>query len=109
MFTTNNRLVFIRFIGIAISMVAWVVTMRGFAHLAVAAIENNRGELGLGIDGTKAGAVYCLIAFAIACVGIPLWVFAERQLRILAKNVEVANLTPATATRFFPSNQRGAL
>jgi hypothetical protein len=70
-----------RWAGIAFSMGAWLVLLVGLAHLFVAAMHNRDGELGLGLESTLIGARSCLVAGALAVLGVPLWVAAERRIR----------------------------
>ncbi len=68
-------------LGIALSTVAWLVFLAGLAHLIIAAVHNQQGELGLGLDSTVMGAKYCLASFVLAAVGLPQWVICARRLR----------------------------
>ena len=68
-------------LGITLSVAAWLVFLAGLAHLILAAVHNQQGELGLGMDSTVAGAKYCLASFVLGGVGLPQWVIGARRLR----------------------------
>lgn len=68
-------------LGIVLSTVAWLVFLAGLAHLIIAAVHNQQGELGLGLDSTVMGAKYCLASFVLGAVGLPQWVICARRLR----------------------------
>ena len=68
-------------LGITLSIFAWLVLLAGLAHLILAAVHNQQGELGLGMDSTVNGAKYCLASFILAAVGLPQWVKSSRKLR----------------------------
>jgi hypothetical protein len=59
------------------------VFLVGLAHLILAAVHNQQGELGLGLDSTVSGAKYCLAGFVLAAAGLPQWVISARRLRTL--------------------------
>jgi hypothetical protein len=63
-----------------LTTIAWVVFLVGLAHLILAAVHNQQGELGLGVDATVTGAKYCLASFLLAGVGLPQWVMSARRL-----------------------------
>ena len=67
--------------GIVLSVVAWLIFLAGLAHLILAAVHNQQGELGLGLDSTVAGAKYCLASFVLGGVGLPQWVIGARRLQ----------------------------
>jgi len=58
----------------------WLVFLWGLANLAIAAVHNQQGELGLGLDATLRGAKSCLGGFLLAAIGVPQWVMAQRKL-----------------------------
>lgn len=62
-------------------MLSWIILLLGLAHLVVAAMHNGDGELGRGLDSTWTGAKVCGLSAALALIGVPLWVAAERGLR----------------------------
>ncbi len=59
---------------------AWLVFLWGFSYLILAAVHNQQGELGLGLDATLFGAKSCLGSFLLAAIGVPQWVMAQRRL-----------------------------
>lgn len=65
--------------GMALTAAAWVVFLGGLAHLILAAVHNQRGELGIGLNSTMSGAKYCLAGFLLAGIGVPQWLMAERR------------------------------
>jgi hypothetical protein len=67
--------------GVMLVGSAWVIFLWGLANLILAAVHNQQGELGLGIDATLMGAKACLGAFLLAAIGVPQWVMAQRRLR----------------------------
>ncbi len=67
-------------LGIALSTTAWLIFLAGLAHLIIAAVHNQQGELGLGVDSTLTGAKYCLASFLLAAAGLPQWVMSARRL-----------------------------
>jgi hypothetical protein len=72
----------LRCLGVSLCMIAWMLLLLGLAHFVVAALHNRNGELGLGLDATLLGGEVCLLSFALATAGVPLWVRAERRLRL---------------------------
>ena len=68
-------------IGMTLATIAWVVFLVGLAHLVLAAVHNQQGELGLGVDSTVTGAKYCLASFLLAGMGLPQWVISSRRLQ----------------------------
>jgi hypothetical protein len=68
-------------VGMALAAAAWLVFLVGLAHLLLAAVHNQQGELGLGLDSTISGAKYCVASFLIAAVGLPQWVMSARKLQ----------------------------
>lgn len=81
---TQNRLpypaILQKCLGIAFSCTAWILFLAGLAHFVIAALHNQAGELGLGLDSTVGGAKYCLASFALAGIGLPQWVRGNRRL-----------------------------
>ena len=69
------------------AVVAWLVFLAGLAHLILAALHNQQGELGLGLDSTLSGAKYCLASFILAAVGLPQWVISSRKLQASRANL----------------------
>ena len=67
-------------VGIALSTTAWLIFLAGLAHLILAAVHNQQGELGLGLDSTVMGAKYCIASFVLAAAGLPQWVMSARRL-----------------------------
>ncbi len=61
---------------------AWLAFLWGLAQLILAAVHNQQGELGLGIDSTLNGAKSCLASFVMAAAGVPQWVMANRKLTL---------------------------
>jgi hypothetical protein len=68
--------------GVALVGGAWVAFLFGLAHMIIAALHNQQGELGLGLDSTLVGTKICLGGFLLLAVGVPQWVMANRKLRI---------------------------
>lgn len=60
---------------------AWLIFLWGLANLILAALHNQHGELGLGMDATLMGAKSCLGAIILAAIGVPQWVMSQRKLR----------------------------
>jgi hypothetical protein len=67
--------------GMALVACAWLVFLWGMAHLVLAALHNQQGELGLGLASTLAGAKSCTAGFLLAAVGVPQWVMGDRKIR----------------------------
>ena len=65
--------------GVMLTAGAWVVFLGGLAHLILAAVHNQRGELGVGLSSTLSGAKYCLAGFLLAGIGVPQWLMADRR------------------------------
>lgn len=86
--TSSALLVLQKCLGITLAMSAWLVFLVGLAHLVLAAVHNQQGELGMGLDSTVRGTKYCLAGFALAAAGLPQWVIGARKLhtRRLALN-----------------------
>jgi hypothetical protein len=57
------------------------VFLVGLAHLVLAAVHNQQGELGMGLDSTVNGTKYCLAGFVLAAAGLPQWVISARKLQ----------------------------
>lgn len=74
-------------LGITLSLFAWLVFLAGLAHLILAAVHNQQGELGLGMDSTLSGAKYCLASFLLAGAGLPQWVIGSRKLQSARANL----------------------
>lgn len=70
-----------RWLGIGLTLCAWLLLLLGLAHLVMATLHNRDEELGLGIDATARGAWLCLGSLMFAACGISLWLLAERRLR----------------------------
>lgn len=68
--------------GMAFVASAWLVFLWGMAHLILAAVHNQQGELGLGLDATLSGAKSCLGGFLLAAIGVPQWVMGNRKSRL---------------------------
>lgn len=66
--------------GLVLVGSAWLIFLWGLANLILAALHNQQGELGLGLDSTLLGAKACLGAFLLAAIGVPQWVMANRKL-----------------------------
>lgn len=66
--------------GMLLVSAGWLVFLWGLANLAIAAVHNQQGELGLGLDATLRGAKSCLGGFLLAAIGLPQWVMAQRKL-----------------------------
>lgn len=69
--------------GMTLVATSWLIFLWGLANLVLAALHNQQGELGLGLDSTLMGAKSCLAAFLLAAIGVPQWVMAQRKLRVL--------------------------
>lgn len=65
--------------GMTLTAGAWLLFLGGIAHLILAALHNQRGELGVGLGSALSGAKYCLASFVLAAAGIPQWLTAERR------------------------------
>lgn len=65
--------------GMTLTAGAWLLFLGGIAHLVLAALHNQRGELGVGLGSAMSGAKYCLASFVLAAAGIPQWLTAERR------------------------------
>src|SRR5262245_50567296 len=65
--------------GIALTATAWLIFLYGMASLILAALHNQQGELGLGLESTLTGAKSCFGAFILAAIGLPQWVTKQRQ------------------------------
>lgn len=65
--------------GMTLTAGAWLLFLGGIAHLVLAALHNQRGELGMGLGSAMSGAKYCLASFVLAAAGIPQWLTAERR------------------------------
>ncbi len=76
----RSLLVLQKCLGIALATTAWLIFLAGLAHLIIAAVHNQQGELGLGLDSTMTGAKYCLASFLLAAAGLPQWVMSARRL-----------------------------
>jgi hypothetical protein len=70
--------------GVTLVSAAWLVFLWGMANLILAALHNQAGELGLGLDSTMAGGKSCLASFLLFAVGVPQWVMGERKLKAAA-------------------------
>ncbi len=68
--------------GMVLVSGAWLAFLWGLAQLILAAVHNQQGELGLGIDSTLNGAKSCLASFVMAAAGVPQWVMANRKLTL---------------------------
>jgi hypothetical protein len=66
--------------GITFVGAAWLLFLFGLANLILAALHNQQGELGLGVESTLYGAKCCLAGLLFCAVGVPQWVMAERRL-----------------------------
>ena len=76
----RTLLVLQKCLGIALTTTAWLILLAGMAHLILAAVHNQQGELGLGLDSTVMGAKYCTASFVLGAAGLPQWVMSARRL-----------------------------
>jgi hypothetical protein len=81
-------------VGVALVGGAWLAFLLGLSHMILAALHNQQGELGLGLDSTLIGAKICLGGFLLAAVGVPQWVMANRKLQP-AYSLAVREKSPA--------------
>ena len=66
-------------VTLALTATAWLIFLYGLAQLILAAVHNQQGELGLGLESTLTGAKSCLASFLLAGIGLPQWVMASRS------------------------------
>lgn len=65
--------------GMVLVSAGWLAFLWGLANLILAALHNQQGELGLGMDSTVLGAKSCLASFLLCGVGVPQWVIGQRK------------------------------
>lgn len=66
--------------GMVLTACAWLAILWGMAHLVIAALHNQAGELGQAVDVTRLAGRILLAAVVLAGAGVPQWVLAERKL-----------------------------